>query len=252
VGGNVGHGWGGDGTIDPRASGFTTGLFPSEAPFILASELATLSPLNTNPKGFLGGVQTGYNYQVNKFVFGIEADYAWANIAGSNARSLHSEFNIQGEPGFGITTNMMGQEKLDSLATVRARLGITPIQRGLLYATGGLAFGHTSSSIAISQIETGPTCPGGITFTPSSGSASGIRTGWTAGAGGEWAVASNWSAKAEYLYYDLGALQYIASQITGISCAPASTPFTFVNLAPSAEFKGSIVRFGLNFKFGGP
>jgi len=218
----------------------------------VAAELAGLSPLNTNPKGFLGGLQTGYNYQVNKLVFGIEADYAWANIAGSNARSLHSEFNIPGEPGFGITTNLMGREKLDSLGTVRARLGVTPIERGLVYATGGLAFGHASSSIAVSQIETGPTCAGGITFTPSSGSASRTLTGWTIGGGGEWAFAPNWSAKAEYLHYDLGALQYTANQITGISCAPASTPFTFVNLAPSAEFKGSIVRFGLNFKFGGP
>lgn len=229
------------------------GLFPTEAPFIVASQLATLGPLSTNSRGFLGGVQTGYNYQLNWLVFGIEADYAWANIAGSSARTLHSEFNIPGEPGFGVTTNTTGRERLNSLATLRVRAGITPTEHSLLYVTGGPAFGHVSSGIAISAIETGPTpC---ITFSPSSGSGSGNRAGWTAGAGGEWAFASNWSAKIEYLHYDLGRLQYTANQIAGISCPgsnPASTSFEFVNLAPSAEFKGDLVRLGLNFKLGGP
>jgi opacity protein-like surface antigen len=143
VGGNVGYGSSSAGTIDLGATGSTTGLFPTEAPYIVASQLATLGPLlSTNPSGFLGGVQTGYNYQHNWLVFGIEADYAWANIAGSSARTLHSEFNIPGEPGFGVTTNTTGRERLNSLATLRVRAGITPTEHSLLYVTGGPAFGH--------------------------------------------------------------------------------------------------------------
>jgi opacity protein-like surface antigen len=34
--------------------------------------------------------------------------------------------------------------------------------------------------------------------------ASETRTGWTVGGGIEWAFWSNWSAKAEYDYYDFG------------------------------------------------
>ena len=33
--------------------------------------------------------------------------------------------------------------------------------------------------------------------------------------------------------------------------AYANTPFASVNVSPSAEFKGDLVRMGLNFKLGG-
>ena len=179
----------------------------------------------------------------------FSADYDWADISDSGSRTLHSEFNIPGEPGFGITTNMIGQEKLDSLATVRARLGITPVERGLIYATGGLAFGHASSSIAVSQIETGPTCPGGITFTPSSGSASGIRTGWTAGVGGEWAAWTGpWGAvtfKLEYLHADFDSKQYFNPPVA----IPTGTIVT-----RDMKLRDDMVRVGMNvlFNWGGP
>ena len=252
VGGNGGYAWGRDGAIDPNATASTTGLFPTEAPFIVASQLATLGPLDTKPQGGLGGAQTGYNYQVGLLVFGVEADYDWADISDSGSRTLHSEFNIPGEPGFGVTTSMTARERLESLGTVRARLGFTPITSVLLYGTGGFAFGRASSDISVSQVETGPTpC---ITFSPSSGSRSSTLTGWTAGGGGEWAFAPNLSVKAEYLHYDLGTMNYSANQIADISCPtsnPASTKFASVNLAPSAEFKGDLVRMGLNFKLGG-
>lgn len=248
VGGNLGYGWGGNGTVDPRATGFETGLFTPE---FVAAELAGLASLNTNPKGLIGGVQAGYNYQANRVVLGIEADYSGTNIAGSKA--LISNTALAVDKAFGVTTNFSTQEKLNSLVTIRGRLGIIPFDRGLLYATGGFALGDATSGIAISQTETGPTpC---VTITPSSGSASKTLTGWSIGGGGEWAFASNWSAKAEYLHYDLGALSYPANQIANISCPtsnPPSTPFAFVNPAPSAQFKGDIVRFGVNFKFGGP
>jgi outer membrane immunogenic protein len=253
VGGNLGYGWSDDATIDPNATGTTTGLFASEAPFIVASQLATLDPLNTQPDGVLGGVQTGYNFQSGGVVFGIEVDYAWANISDSSSRTVHSEFNIPNEPGFGVTTNMTVQEKLESLATLRARLGVTPVEDLLLYVTAGAALGRTSSAIDVSMIETGPTpC---ISFTPSSGSSSSNRLGWTAGGGGEWAFAPNVSAKVEYLHYDLGSSHFGANQISDISCPgsnPASTTFASVGLAPSAEFKGDLVRAGLNFKLDGP
>ena len=259
VGGNGGYASGDDGTIDPNATVSTVpGLFTNEAPFIVPSQLATLGPLDTKPQGGLGGVQTGYNYQVGLFVFGIEADYDWGDISGSSSRISHSEFNIPGEPGFGVTTNMSVRERLESLGTLRGRLGFTPFENGLLYATGGLAFGQASSGIDVSQFETGQNiCNGtGITFTPSSGSRSSTLTGWTAGGGGEWAFAPNFSAKVEYLHYDLGSMHYSANQIKDISCPlptnPPNTQFASFNLAPSAEFQGDLVRIGLNYKLSGP
>ena len=31
-------------------------------------------------KGWLGGVQLGYNYQIGSFVIGAEGDYSWADV----------------------------------------------------------------------------------------------------------------------------------------------------------------------------
>src|SRR3954462_3289169 len=31
-------------------------------------------------KGWLGGGQLGYNYQIGQFVLGVEGEYAWANV----------------------------------------------------------------------------------------------------------------------------------------------------------------------------
>ncbi len=229
IGGNAGYGWNSDASIDLRPTATATGLFASETPYVVASQAATLSPLGVEAKGGLGGVQAGYNRQTKWLVVGIEADYAWSNITGSNARSLHSEFDIPGEPGFGVTTSVAGQTRRRALPSA------------------------ASPSIAATQTETGPTpC---ITFTPTSGAGSDNRTGWTAGVAGEWAFAPNWSAKAEYLHYDVGTLHYGTKEITDVSCPkmnPASTPFASINLAPAAEIKGDLVGFGLNFKLSGP
>ena len=39
----------------------------------------------TDPRfaGFLGGGEIGYNYQVGKWVFGLEGDLAWTNAHGA-------------------------------------------------------------------------------------------------------------------------------------------------------------------------
>jgi outer membrane immunogenic protein len=142
------------------------------------------------------------------------------------------------------------RERLETLGTLRGRLGFTPLPTLLLYGTGGLAFGRASSDVNISQVETSSTvlvpC---ITFRGSSGGRSNFLTGWTAGGGGEWVFAPNLSAKVEYLHYDLGTMHYSANSITDISCAGA--PFASVSLVPAAEFRGDLVRAGLNFKLDG-
>jgi outer membrane immunogenic protein len=55
------------------------------------------------------------------------------------------------------------------------------------------------------------------------------------GGGVEYAFADHWSAKAEYLYVDLG------SATCGSSCS-GNDPF-------DVTFKTSIIRGGLNYKF---
>jgi outer membrane immunogenic protein len=70
---------------------------------------------------------------------------------------------------------------------------------------------------------------------------SGISIGWTAGAGMEWMFARNWSAKAEYLYVDLG-----KHAATGVTLPNAIPPGSYT---ASADFREHIARFGVNYKF---
>jgi outer membrane immunogenic protein len=129
-------------------------------------------------------------------------------------------------------------------------VGVTPTANLMIYSTGGLAYGGVRSN---SQTNFGGTdanlIPGAT-----SGSFSDTRFGWTVGGGFEWMFASNWTAKLEYLYYDLGSVSYP----TGATVVDPSLAGTLpgaqetVATRTSTRFEGNIVRVGLNYKFGGP
>jgi outer membrane immunogenic protein len=68
------------------------------------------------------------------------------------------------------------------------------------------------------------------------------RTGWTAGGGMEWGFSPNWSAKVEYLYVDLGSVNYTSVN----SAVPTAT------INHDHRITENIVRVGLNYRFGGP
>ena len=203
---------------------------------------------NHGPNGFIGGVQAGYNYQFSpSFVAGLEAD-----IQGTTLRRDYSAISTAsaGTGPFASTwtTTTAVSNRLDYLGTVRARVGVTPAPNVLLYSTGGLAYGGVRSSTQINFANNGNADPGAT-----AGSFSGTRFGWSAGGGIEWMFAPNWTAKLEYLYYDLGSVSYP----TG-GYATDLTPTTFagfgvVSLAPNTttRFEGNIARVGLNYKFGG-
>jgi opacity protein-like surface antigen len=54
----------------------------------------------------------------------------------------------------------------------------------------------------VAERRSGRNCP--IVGACVAATTSGTSIGWTAGAGMEWKFSRNWSAKAEYLYVDLG------------------------------------------------
>ena len=68
-------------------------------------------------------------------------------------------------------------------------------------------------------------------------SVSNTRTGWTAGAGVEWGLTQNLTARVEYLYLDLGS---------------ATSVFPLSNRQESSSVTMNVARFGVNYKFGGP
>ena len=66
-----------------------------------------------------------------------------------------------------------------------------------------------------------------------------MRTGWTAGAGVEWAFTNDWSARLEYDYYDFGRSNVLMSDA-------ANAFASIVTYRQNAQ----MVKLGLNFRVG--
>jgi outer membrane immunogenic protein len=198
--------------------------------------------------GILGGLQAGANWQSGIWVLGLETDIQATGQKGSSSVT-DVIAGIPGipcviipntvpfcAPGTGIppvppvTSATTDDVKLPWLGTARARLGVTPSDRWLVYATGGLAYGEVQSNVTL---MTGGTALGAT--------ANSIRLGWTAGGGIEAALWEQWTAKLEYLYVDLGTVN---NSFAGM--AP------FAPITTSTHVTDNIVRVGINRHFGSP
>jgi outer membrane immunogenic protein len=187
----------------------------------------------------MGGVQAGYNYQMDRFVIGVEAD---ANYLG--LRTSYAIGPLLGALGPG-TYSVTAASSADALFTLRARAGIA-IDRNLVYITGGLAASTFGFSQNISYLNPRLNF---LPFTPAAGganagSASSTKVGWTIGAGFERMLNNNWSVKAEYLYVDLGT-QSFSSSYTDLQ------PAVFA-VQHKDSLTANILRLGVNYRFGGP
>jgi outer membrane immunogenic protein len=222
-----------------------------------SSTLATGSTFNSgfgNQAGFTGGGQFGYNYQFGSGgVAGFEADIAWTDQHRSTTfTSLTPNVNF---PTFPEAYSATVSNRLDYLGTVRGRLGFLAGPSFLLYGTGGLAYGGANSTtnetaLVAACAGAGTTCAGA-----GGGSFSTTRVGWTAGAGGEWMFAPNWSAKVEALYYDLGTANYstgLSQFCAGAGCGVNGGLFASTTGITSIRYTGAIARVGVNYHFGGP
>jgi outer membrane immunogenic protein len=122
--------------------------------------------------GFIGGLYAGYNWRLApQWLLGVELDSSWTDLSGVNW-----------------------------LASIRGRIGYTPISTVLLYLTGGVA------SIEIDN--------SGATL----GNTNQAKTGWVIGGGLEWAPwANNWLVRAEYLNYNFSGVlmgTFVASDMS--------------------------------------
>ena len=100
---------------------------------------------------------------------------------------------------------------------MRGRVGYA-FDRFLPYITGGLAVGDIQAS------------------QPGFAGGDDTNAGWTVGGGLEFVIAGNWTAKAEYLYVDLGEFN------CGLTCGNGFNP-------DNVTFSTHIVRGGVNFRF---
>ena len=155
--------------------------------------------LRLDSEGFLGGVQGGWNYQMGRFVLGAELDFSFADINSNNSNNA--------------TGNVSSSTPW--IATATTRLGYT-WDRFLVYGKVGAAFAQFDYNI-------------------NNVAASETRVGYALGAGLEWLIAGNWSAKAEYNYLDFGS---------------SSVNFNGANL--DIDQRISVIKAGINYRFGVP
>jgi outer membrane immunogenic protein len=159
--------------------------------------------------GFLGGGQIGANYQLNMLVLGVEGDFDWTGLKAGSIDSIGQTINT----------------KTNFTSTITGRVGAA-FDRLLVYGKGGVAFAQDNS--------------GFTDFAGNSASTTLLRTGWIAGAGLEYGITKNLSAKIEYDYLSFGSQP--------LNFTTATTPLYTSN----ASLNVQEIKAGINFRFGGP
>ena len=211
---HLGYGWG-------NADTYVNPLPLPRVPFDQAP--STLSP---GPGGVVGGVQLGYNYQINCFVAGIETDFSGSGMSGSQSVSpilLNSGGTFQGVVSAHENTNWYG--------TLRPRLGYAVQPRLLVYATGGLAYGDVSYSANTNFGQGYNSYPASLSTT---------KVGWAVGGGVEYAVSKHCTVRLEYLHMDLGSESVTAGPVS--PNPPYTEGYTWNTTA-------NIFNVGVNYKF---
>jgi len=169
--------------------------------------------IDTDPSGAIFGAQIGYNFQKGHAVFGVVADISGSAIDGDD------EKDGGGGPPAAFET------EYDWLATVRARFGYLTSSEALLYVHGGFAaadlgFKGIGGQGPWKDVESEDT-----------------ETGWTAGAGLEYAISPDVTLFTEYSYMDFG----------DQSITPDGPPGDI-----EQESQLHVVKFGFNVRVGHP
>jgi len=163
--------------------------------------------------GILGGGQIGYNFAfIPSWVTGVEVQFSGADLKGKGDCG-GADFNCS--------------SKVNAIGTFAARLGLPIVNnQGLIYVKGGGAYAHDDFKVS-------------DPFSPFSSSISDGRWGWMLGTGLEFWVPgapSNWSAKIEYNYMDLGTKSY------HFSGTPLAETFDITQ-------RLHLIKFGINYHF---
>lgn len=228
-------------------------------PFVGAVPVGGFFPATRsgNNGGFIGGVQAGYNYQFTPgagFVLGVETDIDYADIGHNNNSVGFGSFTLPQFPGTTFTSAGVASHNNNNqwLGTARLRAGYA-WDRFLVYGTGGLAYGGINNNHGVAGGFTATTNAGFINpvsgvpgpstafLGGAAGGGSSSRVGWTLGAGAEYAIWSNLTIKAEYLYANLGH----SNNNNGVIFLPGATAVT----GGHRDVNVNIVRVGLNYKF---
>ena len=170
--------------------------------------------LRVKPDGFLGGLYAGYNFDMgNNFVLGVDGDITYNDLDDDYSET---------DPDDGITANL--NSRLRWSGAVRARAGVA-MDRWMPYIAAGVAFGSVKNSVSATD--------GNETYGISQ---SKTLTGWTAGAGVDYAATDNVIVRLEYRYTDYGHKDFRAGN-------------DYFEFEARDKFKTHDIRLGVAYKF---
>jgi outer membrane immunogenic protein len=198
---------------------------------------------------FSGGGQVGINSQSGNLVVGLEADVEYIGFSVSRNATFTGPF-AGPSGGTAEVFNFADTVKDSWVSTQRLRFGWAASPAFLVYGTGGLALSEQrfSQTYTIPNFNGGALAPGFTASVSGTGSVSKLVAGWAAGGGAEWKFAPNWSVRAEYLYIDLGTVQF-DSVLTGTAGGGAGA----IGLGFTAHHEDriwtNIARAGINYQF---
>jgi opacity protein-like surface antigen/outer membrane protease len=225
---NAGAAWG---SYDPLTSTTSDGVISGATGRVNAGG----ANQSIKPLGFIGGSQAGYNRQWGHLVAGIEADVDYLHLNGATVSPAITLSNVP--PPSEVVIGSYGNA--DWLATVRPRVGWAA-DNWLFYATGGLAVTAIRDDFTLNAGFRDPNL-GSIMF--QAGRLNNVvEAGYAVGGGIEAGITDQLSVKAEYLHVDFDRL----NAPTTASSHPAQV------VVQSADLRFDMVRFGFNYRLGGP
>ncbi len=182
---------------------------------------------NPHVSGVLGGAQAGINWQRGNIVFGLEGEFSFSGINGSEARFSGGE-----KPG-----PREWSSEMNWLAMVGPRLGYAS-GNTLFYAKGGLAIAnqdayHLGAYGGPPVVPAPDPAPAGRSYENTE-----TQYGMFIGAGIEQAFSSHWSGKVEYNYLNL-------SNNVELWGKPDNSAIFGIDQGIH------VVKVGLNYRFGG-
>jgi outer membrane immunogenic protein len=178
---------------------------------------------NIRQSGAVIGGQIGCDYQFSpNFVVGIEGGASGSTLKGSTVVPFQPA--ALPNPGEAAVVRVA----TDFIPTLTARVGYA-VDHWLFYAKGGAAWAYNKYSVT-----------GTFLTVPFDAEGLSIKTGWTVGAGVEWAFADDWSARFEYDYYDFGNQTVTMSDAANVFTGPMRYKQT-----------AQAVKLGVNFRVPG-
>jgi outer membrane immunogenic protein len=195
---------------------------------------STLGSFNSKISGPLFGGQVGCDYQWpgSNFVIGVEGSYAGADIHNFGINNLSFD---PGTPPF-----LGGHTRVDGLGSVTGKIGWNGWDpQVLFYIKGGWAWAHEKNVFF-----------NDLSVSSGLGPLDQNRSGWTVGAGVEWAFsfAPRWSAFVEYDYYDFNNHKTLCID----SCDQIGSPGEFIHYTTLEKLTINTVKIGVNYKLWSP